>query len=41
VTLISTGNAQENTPMIAVNDLLGFVVVATGTFWQKELVLSP
>jgi len=41
VTLISTGNAQENIPMIAVNDMLGFVVVATGTFWQKELVPSP
>ena len=38
VTLISTSNARGNTPMIAVNDLLGFVVVATGTFWQKELV---
>jgi GNAT superfamily N-acetyltransferase len=32
-----TGNAQENTPMIAVNDLMGFEVVATGTFWQKTL----
>jgi len=25
-------------PMIAVNDMLGFEVVADGTFWQKELV---
>jgi GNAT superfamily N-acetyltransferase len=32
-----TGNAQENAPMIAVNDMLGFEVVATGTFWQKSL----
>jgi GNAT superfamily N-acetyltransferase len=37
VHLVTTGNAQENAPMIAVNDLLGFEVVATGTFWQKEL----
>jgi GNAT superfamily N-acetyltransferase len=37
VRLVITGNAQENTPMIAVNDLLGFDVVATGTFWQKSL----
>lgn len=32
-----TGNAQENAPMIAVNDLLGFEVVGSGTFWQKTL----
>jgi GNAT superfamily N-acetyltransferase len=38
VQLISTGNAQQNAPMIAVNDMLGFEVVATGTFWQKTLV---
>jgi GNAT superfamily N-acetyltransferase len=38
VEVISTGNAQQNEPMIAVNDMLGFEVVATGTFWQKELV---
>jgi len=37
VNLISTGNAQENAPMIAVNEMLGFEVVATGTFWQKPL----
>jgi GNAT superfamily N-acetyltransferase len=36
--VVTTGNAQENAPMIAVNDMLGFEVVATGTFWQKELV---
>jgi GNAT superfamily N-acetyltransferase len=34
---VITGNAQENAPMIAVNDALGFEVVATGTFWQKSL----
>jgi GNAT superfamily N-acetyltransferase len=38
-TVVITGNAQENAPMIAVNDVLGFQVVATGTFWQKELVV--
>ena len=37
VNVISTGNAQENVPMIAVNEMLGFEVVATGTFWQKSL----
>jgi GNAT superfamily N-acetyltransferase len=35
---ISTGNAQENAPMISVNDRMGFQVVATATFWQKILV---
>lgn len=34
---ILTGNAQENTPMIAVNEMLGFEVVGTGMFWQKTL----
>jgi GNAT superfamily N-acetyltransferase len=34
---ISTGNAQENAPMISVNDRMGFEVVATDTFWQKTL----
>jgi GNAT superfamily N-acetyltransferase len=37
VRVVITGNAQENAPMIAVNDMLGFEVVATGTFWQKRL----
>jgi GNAT superfamily N-acetyltransferase len=32
-----TGNAAENAPMIAVNEMLGFEVVANGTFWQKEV----
>jgi GNAT superfamily N-acetyltransferase len=35
--LVITGNAQGNAPMIDVNDLLGFEIVATGTFWQKAL----
>jgi len=34
---ISTWNAAENAPMIAVNDEMGFEVAATGTFWQKHL----
>jgi GNAT superfamily N-acetyltransferase len=37
VTLVVTGNASENAPMIAVNEMLGFEVVADGTFWHKEL----
>jgi GNAT superfamily N-acetyltransferase len=40
VTLVVTGNAQENAPIIAVNEMLGFEVVANGTFWQKELELG-
>jgi hypothetical protein len=40
VALVVTGNAQENAPMIAVNEMLGFEVVANGTFWQKELAVS-
>jgi GNAT superfamily N-acetyltransferase len=37
---VDTGNAQVNAPMIAVNDMLGFEVVASGTFWQKALKQS-
>jgi GNAT superfamily N-acetyltransferase len=37
VRVVITGNAEVNAPMIAVNDMLGFQVVANGTFWQKEL----
>jgi hypothetical protein len=37
VRVITTSNARENAPMIAVNDMLGFEVVAEGTFWQKDL----
>jgi GNAT superfamily N-acetyltransferase len=40
VNLVVTGNARENTPMIAVNEMLGFEVVANGTVWQKELEVS-
>jgi GNAT superfamily N-acetyltransferase len=35
--IVITDNAQENAPMIAVNDMVGFQVEATGTFWQKVL----
>jgi GNAT superfamily N-acetyltransferase len=37
VRLIITGNAQENAPMIAVNEMLGFEVVADQTLWQKSV----
>jgi GNAT superfamily N-acetyltransferase len=38
VRVVTTGNARENVPMITLNDMLGFEVVADGTFWQKERV---
>jgi len=38
VCVVITGNAGENAPMIALNDMLGFAVAADGTFWQKERV---
>lgn len=34
---ISTWNAAENEPMIAVNEALGFTVAATGFAWEKHL----
>jgi GNAT superfamily N-acetyltransferase len=37
VRVVITGNASVNTPMIAVNDMLGFVVASEGCFWQKRL----
>jgi GNAT superfamily N-acetyltransferase len=37
VSVVITGNAQENAPMIAVNEMLGFEVAACGTFWLKEI----
>jgi RimJ/RimL family protein N-acetyltransferase len=37
VRVIETGNASVNSPMIAVNDMLGFEVVSDGAFWQKHL----
>ncbi len=37
VRLIVTGNASVNAPMIAVNDMMGFVVASEGNFWQKRL----
>jgi GNAT superfamily N-acetyltransferase len=37
VRTIRTSNAQENAPMIAVNDMLGFEIVGAGMFWQKQL----
>jgi RimJ/RimL family protein N-acetyltransferase len=37
---ISTWNAAENEHMIAVNDALGFEVVAHSTYWTKALAAS-
>jgi hypothetical protein len=34
---ISTWNAADNEHMIAVNDALGFEVVAHSTYWSKQL----
>jgi GNAT superfamily N-acetyltransferase len=35
--VIVTGNAAVNTPMIAVNEMMGFEVASDGNFWQKRL----
>jgi GNAT superfamily N-acetyltransferase len=37
VRLIETANAQENAPMIAVNEMMGFEVVADATLWEKTM----
>lgn len=37
VRVIITGNAAVNTPMITVNEMMGFEVASEGTFWQKRL----
>ncbi len=34
---ISTWNAAENAPMIAVNDEMGFGVVAHAAYWLREI----
>ena len=34
---IVTSNAAENTPMIAVNDMMGFEIAGAGWFWQKDV----
>ena len=34
---VSTWNAAENAPMIAVNDEMGFEVVARSNYWLKKL----
>jgi GNAT superfamily N-acetyltransferase len=36
---VVTGNAQENAPMIAVNEMMGFEVVATETLWRKVVAV--
>ena len=32
-----TSNAAQNTPMIAVNDMMGFEIAGAGWFWQKDV----
>jgi len=39
VHVVITGNAAVNTPMIAVNEMMGFEVASEGNFWQKRLDL--
>jgi hypothetical protein len=34
---VSTWNAAENVPMIAVNDEMGFEVAARSNYWLKHL----
>ena len=36
---IVTGNAAVNTPMIAVNDMMGFEIAGAGWFWQKTVCI--
>jgi GNAT superfamily N-acetyltransferase len=38
---ISTFNAEENGPMIDVNEAMGYVVEATGTNWCKDISAAP
>ncbi len=40
VRFVETGNASVNSPMIAVNEMLGFEIASEGMFWQKQLVES-
>jgi len=40
VRVIITGNASVNAPMIAVNEMMGFVVASEKNFWQKRLQAS-
>jgi len=37
VTLVRTGNANSNAPMLAINNALGFKLYKTTTFWQVEI----
>jgi GNAT superfamily N-acetyltransferase len=41
VRVIVTGNAKVNAPMIAVNEMMGFVVAGEGYFWQRQLTAAP
>ncbi len=37
VSMVLTGNAAVNKPMIAVNEMMGFEVFSDGAFWQRHL----
>ncbi len=37
IAFVVTGNAAVNAPMIAVNDMMGFVVQGDSRFWQKRI----
>jgi hypothetical protein len=37
VQCISTWNAQDNEPMIAVNEEMGFVVQSMSVYWLKTM----
>ena len=39
--MINTWNAEENTPMIAVNEDLGFQVEAHSTYWHRPIAPPP
>lgn len=41
VRMVQTGNASVNTPMIGVNEMMGFEVSSEGAFWQKHLSTPP
>jgi hypothetical protein len=38
VRTISTWNAEENAPMITVNEEMGFEVMAHAAYWRREIM---